>query len=743
MNEAIMNGRCACPEPTVLRGLLEDTLPALDLEQVTQHVGECPACQHKLEQLAAADPLALQKCVCAAVHAVPGPDSALWPALRNLEHMAKTPSVVNSTPLPDPRATAFLDPPDEPGQLGRLGHFRILRVLARGGMGLVLHAFDPHLQRDVAIKVLDPQLATDDTARQRFCREARAAAGVSDDNIVAVFQVSREEDRDIPYMVMQLVEGETLEARLVRDGKLPLSEIVRIGLQISSGLAAAHDKGLIHRDVKPGNVLLEKGTDRVKLTDFGLARATEDLRLTRTGMVAGTPLYMAPEQARGEELDQRADLFSLGVVLYEMATGIPPFEGKTPLAVLRRLADEPHRPVRELNPEVPEWLAAIIDRLLAKDPANRFQTAREVAQTLEQHYLLLRTSTGDVVVCPRAKVRRKVIKLMVAAGLAGVVVTLGTLAALKVFWPRGGTGPAGPEPAAIRKYSDGVLALAASPTADFLAIGAPGGNVELWSPMTDKVQATIPAERQMASSLAISPDGAYLATAGADDPAKLWSIKDHKAPLLTLKENGPVRSLAFSPDGKLLITGGRDGNLTVMEMPSGKVVYRKQAITDNKWVTAVAVSPDSETIATAGADGQVILWDTATGEKRVQVRGPQEGSVLALAFSPDGSLLASAGSDKVVRLWNPSNGKLVAELEGHEAVIRCLCFCPRGKVLASGSDDRTVRIWNVEKREERMVVRGATNGITTLAVSRDAKLFASGSRDGTVRVYNVPLRCSE
>src|SRR5688572_23913350 len=202
---------------------------------------------------------------------------------------------------------------------------------------------------------------------------------------------------------MQLVDGESLDERLARAGRLELKEVVRIGAQVAAGLAAAHEKGLIHRDVKPGNVLIERGTERVKLTDFGLARAAEDLRLTRSGLVAGTPLYMAPEQARGEDLDHRADLFSFGVVLYEMAAGVPPFVGKTPLVVLRRLADEPHKPIRELNPAVPEWLAEVIDKLLAKAPAQRYQSAREVAQLLEQHHLHMRTSTGDHLMCPRAK----------------------------------------------------------------------------------------------------------------------------------------------------------------------------------------------------------------------------------------------------------------------------------------------------------------------------------------------------
>ena len=293
---------------------------------------------------------------------------------------------------------AFLDPPEDGSHLGSLANFNVVRVVGRGGMGVVLHAVDTCLQRDVAIKVLDPELAKDELAGTRFCREARAAASISHENVVAVHQVEHDEGKDLPFLVMELITGESLEKKLERDGRLSLKEIVSIGMQTAAGLAAAHEKGLIHRDIKPGNILLEKSGQRVKLTDFGLARAAEDVRLTRTGLVAGTPLYMSPEQASGEELDARSDLFSLGVVLYELAAGEPPFNGKTPLAVLKRVTEEQPVPLRERNPDLPEWFVHIVDRLLAKKPADRFQSAREVADTLEHFWALLKSS--ETLVCP-------------------------------------------------------------------------------------------------------------------------------------------------------------------------------------------------------------------------------------------------------------------------------------------------------------------------------------------------------
>src|SRR5262245_11703697 len=237
-------------------------------------------------------------------------------------------------------------------------------------MGVVLKAFDPALHRFVAIKVMAAAVAGSATARRRFTREAQAAAAVCHEHIVAVYGVHKA--GGLPYLVMQYVPGESLQDRLDREGPLEPTEVVRIGMQAASALAAAHAQGLIHRDIKPANLLLENGLARIKITDFGLARMVDDVGLTQNGVVAGTPEYMAPEQARGEPIDASADLFSLGCVLYALCTGASPFRGPTPLAVLRRVCDQEPVPLRSLNPDVPAWLEAVIHRLLAKAPGGRF-----------------------------------------------------------------------------------------------------------------------------------------------------------------------------------------------------------------------------------------------------------------------------------------------------------------------------------------------------------------------------------
>jgi serine/threonine-protein kinase len=274
----------------------------------------------------------------------------------------------------------FLAPSDWPDSLGRLGTYEIKGVLGRGGMGVVLKAFDPALSRSVAIKVMSAPLACCGAARERFLREARASAAVVHEHVVAVFAVV--EVAGLPFLVMEYVPGGSLQDRLDKDGPLSLPEVLRIGMQTAAGLAAAHVQGLVHRDVKPANILLEEGVERVRLTDFGLARAAAVAEMTRSGVVAGTPHYMAPEQALGETIDHRADLFSLGSTLYAACAGHPPFRAESAVAVLRRVCDDEPRPLREINPGVPAWLEAIVARLMAKDPARRFQTATEVADVL-------------------------------------------------------------------------------------------------------------------------------------------------------------------------------------------------------------------------------------------------------------------------------------------------------------------------------------------------------------------------
>jgi len=289
--------------------------------------------------------------------------------------------------------TDFLPPALHPELLGRLGRYDVERTIGAGGFGIVFKAYDTELRRVVALKVLAPHLMSSGAARKRFAREAQAAAAIVHEHVIPIYDVVSQEDTC--YLVMQYIAGQSLQDRVDRLGPLAVPEVLRIGAQIAAGLRAAHQQGLVHRDVKPANILLEESVDRVLISDFGLARTADDANLTRSGAITGTPHYMSPEQASGLPVDARSDLFSLGSVLYFMCTGRPPFRAPQIMAVLNRICHFPHRGVAQVNLDVPAAVAELIDQLLEKDPEQRPQSADEVQRRLSR--LLAEWQSGRLV----------------------------------------------------------------------------------------------------------------------------------------------------------------------------------------------------------------------------------------------------------------------------------------------------------------------------------------------------------
>lgn len=287
---------------------------------------------------------------------------------------------------------SLLTPTEHPDRLGTLGPYEIVELVGRGGMGVVLRAHEPKLSRTVAVKLLAPELALNATAVQRFLREARAAAAVSHDHVVAIHSI--DDESHPPVIVMEFIQGQSLQQKIDTVGALDVKSILRIGMQTAAGLAAAHRQGLVHRDIKPANILLENGIERVKLTDFGLARAVDDISMTRTGQITGTPQYMSPEQAQGLRVDHRTDLFSLGCVLYAMCTGRAAFRADSAVAVMHRVVHDAPRPIREVNEDIPDWLCEIVDKLLAKEADDRFSSAEEVEDLLSRHLAHLQQPTS-------------------------------------------------------------------------------------------------------------------------------------------------------------------------------------------------------------------------------------------------------------------------------------------------------------------------------------------------------------
>lgn len=359
-----------CPAEEQLQAFQLGNLAEPLLTEVAEHLDRCPQCETRAQRLdTELDPImaALRRPL------APGPAKPAMPAPHRTKAGVKP-------PFP------FLLPAEQPDEIGRLGGYRFLKLVGAGGMAFVFAAEDIALRRRVALKVLKPIIADNPEGWQRFLREARIMAAIKHDDLVTVFQVGRE--NGVVFLAMELLEGETLRARINRMGAGnpgDTSEILRLGREITCGLAVIHRHGLVHRDIKPDNIWLEGPEGKVKILDFGLARfAKDDEGFTRTGTVIGTPSFMSPEQARGLEVDARSDLFSLGAVLYCLATGKQPFHAENTMEVLAALAVENPPPVQEVNPAIPRPLADLIMQLLAKDPNQRPASAEFVLERLKK-----------------------------------------------------------------------------------------------------------------------------------------------------------------------------------------------------------------------------------------------------------------------------------------------------------------------------------------------------------------------
>jgi serine/threonine protein kinase len=346
-----------------------------------EHLVHCEPCRHLLSQ-AAADDRSWEKAKhylnpnqepAITIRNVISPREQAVPVETLVDH--NTESLIHQT-------LKLLAPTDDPQMLGRIGPYEVSGIIGAGGMGIVLKGWDKPLNRVVAIKLMSPHLASSGVAKARFLREAQAAAGIVHPNVIDIYGVAEHES--IPYLVMPYVRGHSLQKRVQEQGALPTEDVIRIGLQIASGLAAAHAQGIIHRDIKPANILVGDGIDRIVITDFGLARTVDDASLTRSGTVAGTPQYMSPEQARGERIDERSDLFSLGSVLYFLCTGHSPFRSETLYGILHRIGTIDVRDIREVQPSTPAWLQNLVRRLHSLRPEDRFDSAAKVAQLLEK-----------------------------------------------------------------------------------------------------------------------------------------------------------------------------------------------------------------------------------------------------------------------------------------------------------------------------------------------------------------------
>ena len=367
----------SCPSPETLHAVLKEALAEECLADVTRHLGHCESCQCRMAKLSGSATLSQIDWDREAISDAPSEEmEALIERMKSVGRMKEEEKRSEDSDL------SFLDPSDDPKYLGQLGKYQVTRLIARGGMGIVLEALEAELERVVAIKVLAPALAASKDGCQGFMREAKAAASLEHENILPIYAVHQ--TGPLPYLVMPFIKGMTLDERISKGPPLSKEELISIALKVARGLEFAHRQGVIHRDIKPANILLDAATDRVLLADFGLARVVGDRRQTSRGVISGTPQYMAPEQTQGGEIDHRSDLFSLGSVLYHMAAGKPPFRANTVVQIMRQIAEsEPDR-IAQSEANVPSWFKAVIRRLLAKRPEDRIQETYEIVHCLNE-----------------------------------------------------------------------------------------------------------------------------------------------------------------------------------------------------------------------------------------------------------------------------------------------------------------------------------------------------------------------
>lgn len=374
--------------------LNDDTDWTAGSEQLA-HLDECQICQNRLAELSVL-PAQLRECSAEVLALEHESDNGEHP-WQSSENPAMASSLISVSIGPtgdweeesqrrqielNNIRTDFLEPAIHPELLGRLGRYDVEKLVGAGGFGIVFRAHDSELRRVVALKVLAPHLMPSAAARKRFAREAQTAAAIVHPHVIPIYDVIS--TPRACYLVMQYIAGQSLQDRVDCEGPLPFEDVLRIASQIAAGLDAAHQQGVVHRDVKPANILLEESVDRVMISDFGLARTADDANVTRSGVITGTPHYMSPEQASGATVDDRSDLFSLGSVMYFMITGRPPFRAPQIVAVLNRICHHQHRSVDQVDSQIPSEVSGLIDRLLHKDPERRFASAQDARSAIQK-----------------------------------------------------------------------------------------------------------------------------------------------------------------------------------------------------------------------------------------------------------------------------------------------------------------------------------------------------------------------
>ncbi len=658
---------------------------------------------------------------------------------------------------------------------GKFGKFEIQAELGHGAMGTVYRAHDPVLDRSVALKTVSPALLTGSDSLQRFRREARNAARLNHPNIVTIYEIGDVgEAEKTHYIAMELVEGQELGELLSPVDRVPLERKVRMVVDICRGLDFAHKMGVVHRDVKPANIRVNR-EGIVKILDFGIAKSlaggATDPNLTQAGMVLGTPSYLSPELVQGAKVDPHADMWAVGVILYEALTGRRPFEAPTITSLIHRIVSEPPPPIDWKSLPVPEALATVAIRALDKDRARRYANLGEMANALLA--AIGATPTPETPLDPVVRKRAyeanfaEARRLLAEEDLTGALEAAkraqaldpertGILSLIKVIQerlstavtvespPRGKTATGG-----LEATRTAVSAPARTPTAGALAV--PPGPLDTATLRSGGAGAFRElgtfGEPPATKEAALSPAADLMAVAGADGAIRLWDLRSrNRAHVLRTDlhrrsgHDAAALALAFSPDGSLLASAHVDGVVHLWDMAKGEEVPVR--LRHDEAVGTLAFSPDGATLATGSLDANLRLFDVGAalaGEARRElVRQPS--GVTALAWAGGGEWVVTGHASRILRLTDPHRGRSLATMRGPEGLVNLLLLSPDGQHLAAASHDRTVRIYDLARREQDACLGPLRRPATSLCFLADGGYLATVCQENAVQLWDLETR---